>query len=112
MVARLQVYRALNVLGNLGWCINNPVLDVAEAAWAHGGDFAGLPSRIVQLDVPPPALPYRFRTAASPQPHRQRQANQLTAQVCLTMVIDQLHALTELPVRLHILHRSADNCRR
>lgn len=81
IVARLQVYRALNVLGNLGWCINNPVLEVAEAAWGRGGDFAGLPSRIVQPSVPPPAVPYRFRIAANPQPFRQRQANQLTAQV-------------------------------
>jgi hypothetical protein len=69
------------VLGNLGWCINNPVLEVAEAAWGRGGDFAGLPSRIVQPSVPPPAVPYRFRIAANPQPFRQRQANQLTAQV-------------------------------
>jgi DNA-directed RNA polymerase len=75
------VYRALNVLGNLGWRINQPVLDVAEAAWARGGDYAGLPSRIVASEVPLPEPPYRFRTAATPQPHRQRQANQLTAQV-------------------------------
>ena len=80
-VAWSQVYRALNVLGNLGWCINNPVLEVAEAAWGRGGDFAGLPSRNVQPSVPPPAVPYRFRIAANPQPFRQRQANQLTAQV-------------------------------
>ena len=81
IISLSQVYRALNVLGNLGWRINTPVLEVAEAAWARGGDFAGLPSRIVQLEAPPPALPYRFRIAASPQPHRQRQANQLSAQV-------------------------------
>lgn len=87
--ARSQVYRALNVLGNLGWCINAPVLEVAEAAWGRGGDFAGLPSRIVQPSVPPPAVPYRFRIAANPQPLRQRQANQLTAQVSAVVTSSQ-----------------------
>ena len=91
IVARLQVYRALNVLGNLGWCINNPVLEVAEAAWGRGGDFAGLPSRNVQPSVPPPAVPYRFRIAANPQPFRQRQANQLTAQVRAAVISTYPH---------------------
>lgn len=76
-----QVYKALNVLGNLGWRINVPVLEAAEEAWARGGNFAGLPSRVVAQDVPPPALSHRFRTAATPVPYRAREANQLTAQV-------------------------------
>jgi DNA-directed RNA polymerase len=100
----LQVYRALNVLGNLGWCINTPVLAVAEAAWARGGDFAGLPSRIVQPSVPPPALPYRFRIAANPQPFRQRQANQLTAQVWAAVASSIFSCKYKAYVVTHILH--------
>lgn len=75
-----QVYKALNVLGNLGWCINVPVLDVAQRAWERGGEIAGLPTRNVLPTMEMPALPNCFRTAATPTPGYRRGANQLTAQ--------------------------------
>lgn len=76
-----QVYKALNVLGNLGWRINVPVLEVAQLAWERGGEIAGLPTRNVLATAEMPALPNRFRTAATPTPGFRRSANQLTAQV-------------------------------
>ncbi|KAK9808067.1 hypothetical protein WJX73_001423 [Symbiochloris irregularis] len=62
----MQLYEALNALGEQGWRINKPVLAVIEAAWGLGGGFADLPTLLPQkIDVPVSKSP-RFRTISSP----------------------------------------------
>ena len=48
----VQVYTALNVLGELPWSINTRVLDAVKTAYSMGAGLGGLPS----LD-PKPLLP-------------------------------------------------------
>ena len=40
-----DVYKAINAMQDTGWCINERVLDVVEAAWAADWAMAGLPMR-------------------------------------------------------------------
>lgn len=55
------MYEALNALGEQGWQINRPMLDIVEHAWAEGGDVGGLPAAAPQLHLQLPADSPRFR---------------------------------------------------
>ncbi len=74
------MYKALNILGSVGWRINGPVLTAAQAAWDAGGSYAGLPTRDIPLPLVEPRLPQRFRSVNTP--------NQLVAHVSNRYLID------------------------
>ncbi len=40
-----KVFNVLDVLGETGWAINRPILEVMEALWEEGGGRAELPKR-------------------------------------------------------------------
>ena len=56
----VQVYTALNVLGELPWIINTRVLDAVKTAYSMGGGLGGLPSLDPKPLVPKPVFK-RFR---------------------------------------------------
>ena len=63
---RVQVYEALNALGEQGWRINKPVLAVIEATWRAGGHIADLPPLLPTASpIPAPETP-RFRSITTP----------------------------------------------
>ncbi len=49
-----RVYQALNILGNVPWCINHVVHDTVLKAWEQGGGFAELPAL---ANLPEPQAP-------------------------------------------------------
>ena len=62
--ASMQVYSALDMLGQVGWRINAPMHAAVEAAWAAGGGVCELPSAADLPALPPPGAP-RFRTVST-----------------------------------------------
>ena len=62
--ASMQVYSALDALGQVGWRINAPMHAAVEAAWAAGGGVCELPSAADLPALPPPGAP-RFRTVST-----------------------------------------------
>ena len=60
----MQVYSALDMLGQVGWRINAPMHAAVEAAWAAGGGVCELPSAADLPALPPPGAA-RFRTVST-----------------------------------------------
>jgi len=62
----LQVFAALNALGETGWVVNKPVFAVAETAWKQHLAIPGMPiQKNLELLPEPTCLRYRLERSGT-----------------------------------------------
>lgn len=52
-----QLFQGLDVLGQTAWRINKPIFDVILKVWNEGKEFAAIPPREINLEIPPEPAP-------------------------------------------------------